>query len=105
MSTSNNIHRTFGFERFMLDLDRGVLSTGGKDIKLHPKSFQVLEYLIERHGCLVTKEEILDALWGSMVVTSGDAQALGNWRARRDGPSACPRFARRSELPTARFVA
>jgi len=35
---------------------------------------------------------------------AGDAQALCIWRVRRDGPSACRRFAPRWELPTAWFV-
>jgi len=60
---------TFAFGRFALDIDRGALTSDGKDIKLRPKSFQVLQYLLERHGRLVSKEEILGAIWGSTVVT------------------------------------
>jgi len=69
MSTLTNTHRTYTFGRFSLDTDRGVLIAGGQDIKLRPKSFQMLQYLIERHGHLVSKDHILDAIWGSTVVT------------------------------------
>ena len=68
-STSSATHRTYSFGEFTLDLDRGALLRVGEDIKLRPKSFEVLGYLVERHGLLVTKEELLDALWGQTVVT------------------------------------
>jgi DNA-binding response OmpR family regulator len=40
-------------------------------VKLRPKSFEVLRLLIERHGQLVTKDDLLDAVWGRTVVTEG----------------------------------
>ncbi len=69
MSTSGAIHRTYSFGEFTLDLDRGALLRAGADIKLRPKSFKMLSYLVERQGLLVTKEELLDAIWGRTVVT------------------------------------
>lgn len=44
------------------------LSRNGEDIHLRPKTFQVLQYLVERHGHLVTKEELLDAVWSETYV-------------------------------------
>ena len=69
MSTSSATHRTYSFGEFTLDLDRGALLKAGADIKLRPKSFEVLSYLVERHGRLVSKDELLNALWGRTVVT------------------------------------
>jgi len=69
MSTSSAIHRTYSFGEFTLDLDRGSLIRAGEDIKLRPKCFDVLSYLVERQGLLVTKDELLDAVWGGAVVT------------------------------------
>lgn len=71
MSTGNGTHRGFSFGAFTLDLDRGALLKGGADIKLRPKSFEVLRLLLERHGRLVSKDELLHAVWGSTVVTEG----------------------------------
>jgi TolB-like protein/DNA-binding winged helix-turn-helix (wHTH) protein/Tfp pilus assembly protein PilF len=69
VSTSSAIHRTYSFGEFTLDLDRGALLRAGADIKLRPKSFEVLSYLIERQGLLVTKDELFNAIWGRTVVT------------------------------------
>ena len=69
MSTSNVSHLAYSFGDFTLDIDRGALLGAGEDIRLRPKSFEVLSYLLERHGRLVTKEELLDAIWGNTVVT------------------------------------
>jgi TolB-like protein/DNA-binding winged helix-turn-helix (wHTH) protein/Flp pilus assembly protein TadD len=69
MSTSGATHRTYSFGEFTLDLDRGALLKAGADIKLRPKSFKMLSYLVERQGLLVTKDELLSAIWGHTVVT------------------------------------
>ena len=68
MSISSATHRTYSFGEFTLDLDRGALLRAGTDIKLRPKSFDVLSYLVERQGLLVTKDELLDAIWGQTGV-------------------------------------
>ena len=69
MPTSSAVHRTYSFGEFTLDLDRGALLKAGADIKLRPKSFEMLSHLVERQGLLVTKDELLDAIWGRTVVT------------------------------------
>ena len=63
--------RCYSFGEFTLDLDRGALLRRGVDVELRPKSFEVLRVLVERHGRLVTKQELLDAVWGRVVVTEG----------------------------------
>ena len=62
-------HRTFLFGAFVLDIDRGALMKDGADVSLRPKCFKVLCYLVEHHGMLVTKEEVLGAIWPGVVVT------------------------------------
>jgi TolB-like protein/DNA-binding winged helix-turn-helix (wHTH) protein/Tfp pilus assembly protein PilF len=63
--------RCYSFGEFTLDLERGALRHRGVDIELRPKSFEVLRVLVERHGRLVTKQELLDAVWGHVIVTEG----------------------------------
>jgi DNA-binding winged helix-turn-helix (wHTH) protein len=41
-----------------VDLECGSLRRGGEEISLRAKSFEVLTYLVERHGRLVTKAEL-----------------------------------------------
>lgn len=69
------------FDRYLLDLDRGCLVLDGSDIALRPKTFAVLHYLIEHAGRLVSKEELLAAVWRNLVVTD-DAlvQSIGELR-------------------------
>ncbi len=62
-------HRTFLFGAFVLDVDRGALLKDGADVPLRPKCFKVLSYLVEHHGLLVSKDEVLGAVWPGVVVT------------------------------------
>ena len=61
----------YSFGEFILDFRRGALFKAGAEVKLRPKSFEVLRVLIERHGQLVSKDQLLDAVWGRTVVTEG----------------------------------
>ncbi|HET7203120.1 MAG TPA: winged helix-turn-helix domain-containing protein [Steroidobacteraceae bacterium] len=63
--------RSYRFGDYTLDLRRGSLLKGQVEVRLRPKSFAVLQALVERHGELVTKEELLGAVWGKTVVTEG----------------------------------
>jgi DNA-binding SARP family transcriptional activator/predicted ATPase len=57
------------FDRFVIDLRRGCLRQGGADVKLRPKSFEVLRFLAENHGRLLSKAEIINAVWKDAFVT------------------------------------
>src|SRR3954454_21906492 len=56
------------FDRFSLDLARGRLRTGDRDIELRPKSFDVLRYLVENADRLVSKDEIVRTIWPKVQV-------------------------------------
>jgi adenylate cyclase len=61
--------KTFCFEGYTLDLQRGSLRSADRDIDLRPKSFELLLYLIEHAGRLVPKEELIRAIWPNITVT------------------------------------
>jgi TolB-like protein len=61
--------RAFCFGKFVLDLRRGCLRAGDREIELRPKSFGVLRYLVENAGRLVPKDEIIKAVWPDVTVT------------------------------------
>ncbi len=44
------------------------LSHDGEEVHLRPKTFQIFQYLVEHHGHLVTREELLDAVWPETYV-------------------------------------
>jgi DNA-binding winged helix-turn-helix (wHTH) protein/predicted ATPase len=59
------------FGRFRLDLTNECLWQGTRTILLRPKAFAVLKLLVTRPGLLVTKQQVLDAVWPDTFV--GDA--------------------------------
>src|SRR5215468_4145688 len=59
----------FQFEGFTLDVARGSLQAADRTVALRPKSFEVLRYLVENADRLVSKEELLKAIWPNVVVT------------------------------------
>jgi len=63
--------RKFQFGDFHLDVRDHTLKRLGRTIPLRPKSFETLAYLVEHHGRLVTKDELLTTLWAGVVVTEG----------------------------------
>lgn len=62
-------YQTLLFADFKLDLTRGCLLQGAREVKLRPKSFDVLKYLVENGGRLVSKEELIGAVWPHTAVT------------------------------------
>jgi adenylate cyclase len=62
-------HATFRFEQYTLNVVRGSLRTADREVELRPKSFEVLCYLVENAGRVVTKEELIKAVWPDVVVT------------------------------------
>src|SRR5229473_5240731 len=62
-------HQMHFFDKFALDLTRGCLQDGPAEIKLRPKSFEVLKYLVENSGRLINKDELINAIWVDASVT------------------------------------
>src|SRR5215510_5097727 len=56
------------FGPFRIDLEAQRLWQGSQLIPIRPKPFALLNYLLERAGRLVTKEELLDAVWPDVSV-------------------------------------
>ena len=96
------------FEGFTLDLDRLCLHDSLGRIDLRPKSFDVLRYLVERAGRVVTKEEVIASVWPHATVTgesltvciSEVRRALGDadQRIRQNGSKARLPFRRASVI-------
>jgi predicted ATPase/DNA-binding winged helix-turn-helix (wHTH) protein len=59
----------FVFEEFRLDPANALLWRGHDRVALPPKPFEVLCCLVKRAGQLVTKDELLDAVWADLHVT------------------------------------
>jgi formylglycine-generating enzyme required for sulfatase activity len=61
--------RVFQFDRFELDLTRGCLRTSDRTIDLRPKALEVLCYLVQNAGRLVSKQELFEAVWPNVTVS------------------------------------
>jgi adenylate cyclase len=61
--------RKFQFEGFTLDVARSSLRTANREIELRPKSFEVLRFLVENADRVVTKEDLIQAVWANVIVT------------------------------------
>jgi predicted ATPase/DNA-binding winged helix-turn-helix (wHTH) protein len=60
---------TYSFDRFELDLGLFSLRAGEEEIDLEPQVMSLLAYLVQHHDTLVTRDEILDELWGHRFVS------------------------------------
>ena len=70
---------TFG--RFELDITRGTLREGAREIPLRPKTFAVLQFLAQNPERLVSKEELLEVIWPNLIVTDDTlVQSIGELR-------------------------
>src|SRR5215813_5412931 len=59
----------FQFEGYTLDIVRHSLRAADREVALRPKNFELLRYLVENPDRLVTKEELLKAIWPNVTVT------------------------------------
>ena len=59
------------FSTYHVDRADERLYRGKKTLVLPPKAFAVLCYLLEHAGQLVTKDELLDAVWPDVAVSEG----------------------------------
>ena len=56
------------FQSFRLDSANQCLWHGGARVQITPKAFDVLRYMVENAGRLVTQDELLEALWPETYV-------------------------------------
>ena len=65
------VQDAYEFGDFRLDLPARRLTRKGREIELSPKEFNLLEYFVKKPGRALTRDEILNAVWGyDCVVTS-----------------------------------
>lgn len=58
----------FRFENFELDCSKRVVTRDGETVTLKPKAFDLLQYLVENHGKLITKNELMQQIWPGQFV-------------------------------------
>ena len=76
----------YRFGQFALDSRKRTVSRADSPVSLTPKAFDVLLFLVQNPNRLITKEELLQAVWGDTFVEEGNLtqyishlrKALGN---------------------------
>jgi TolB-like protein/DNA-binding winged helix-turn-helix (wHTH) protein len=62
----------YRFGQFALDSRKRTLSRADSPVSLTPKAFDVLFFLVQNPNRLVTKDELLQAVWGDTFVEEGN---------------------------------
>ena len=57
------------FDDCVLDLDRRELRRGVTSIAIEPQVFDLLEYLIRHRERVVSRDELIEAIWGGRIVS------------------------------------
>ena len=61
-------NRVYAFSRFRLDTGKRMLFKGDEVVTLTPKAFDTLLALVEKHGSVVSKEELMRLVWADDFV-------------------------------------
>ena len=81
------------FDRFALDELDARLTCDGQPVALAPRPFAVLCALARKPGHLVTKDDLLDAVWGHRFVTESVLKsAISDLRAALHDDPKQPRY-------------
>ncbi len=97
--------KQFLFPPFRLDPVIERLWRGEEEVPLRPKAFRVLHYLLERPGRLVTKDELLSAVWGDAAVTDAVLKVcIGEIREALGDDSSAPSFIETAHRRGYRFI-
>ena len=90
-NTASPHHLAFG--PFSLETEPPALWRGKQQIELRPKSLEMLRYLAERPGLLVSKEELLRRVWpGRVVNQDGLRVCVGEIRAALGDSPEMPQY-------------
>ena len=83
----------FHFDKFRLDAPNASLWCGEEEIHLTPKAFEVLQHLLVHSGQLVTREQLLEAIWPDVVVNdTAPASAIRELRKALNDDAKNPRY-------------
>ena len=96
----------FAFGEFLLDTQEKVLLRDGKPLPITPKALQLLFVLVEKHGHLVEKDELIKLVWAGSFVEEGNLTfTIGLLRKLLGDDTKHPRFIETVPRRGYRFIA
>lgn len=99
-------HPVYRFDDFFVDPDSWKLGRDGDEVHVEPVVLKLLIYLIENRDRLVTRDELMDTVWGDTVISEAAlSKAVARLRKALDDDSAAPRYLETVHSQGFRFVA
>lgn len=96
----------YRFGDFEFDPEKRLLNRGGRDVHLEPIAFRLLAYLIDNRNHLVTRQELMDTVWGDTVISeTALSKAVERLRKVLGDDPAAPRYVETVHSQGYRFVA
>ncbi|WP_407176265.1 winged helix-turn-helix domain-containing tetratricopeptide repeat protein [Bradyrhizobium sp. STM 3562] len=77
----------FVFSNHVLDTDRHELSCDGRAIAVEPQVFDLLVYLLENRERVVSKDDLIDKVWGGRIVSDSTLTSRINAARKAIGDS------------------
>jgi TolB-like protein/Tfp pilus assembly protein PilF len=100
------VARNYRFSDFTLETGEHVLRKVGRDVFLRPKAFATLLFLVERHGHLVRKDELVGRVWsGTSVSDAVLTHCVAEVRQALGDTARNPRFLQTIPRVGYRFIA
>ncbi|MEO6052296.1 MAG: winged helix-turn-helix domain-containing protein [Pyrinomonadaceae bacterium] len=99
-------NNNFEFGELLLDTREKVLLRGGKPLPITPKAFELLLVLVENHGHLVEKDELMKLVWADSFVEEGNLTfTIGLLRKLLEDDTKMPHFIQTVPRRGYRFIA
>jgi adenylate cyclase len=78
---------TFSFDDYELEIEQRELRRGGEPVALEPQVFDLLVYLIRNRGRVVSKDDLIENIWGGRIVSTSTLTSRLNAARRAVGDS------------------
>lgn len=101
-----NQHPVYRFDNFVVDPGSWKLTCDGEEVHLEPVVLKLLIYLIFHRDRLVTRQELMDTVWGDTVISeSALTKAAARLRKALRDDSGHPKFLETVHSQGYRFIA
>lgn len=99
-------HHIYRFDDFLVDPDTWKLCKNGDEVHVEPIVLKLLIYLISHRDRLVTRQELMDTVWGDTVISEAAlSKAIARLRKALGDDPAVPRYLETVHSQGYRFVA
>lgn len=96
----------YEFDPFLLDVRERLLLRDGAAVALAPRAFDVLVVLVQRSGRLVSKNDLMNAVWGDTAVEEGNLSLyISAIRKALSDTAVVPRYVQTVTRQGYRFIA